>query len=72
MIPFYVYIYSSQIPKETNISEGHISGIAIHGDGDHASVDVHFGMASLAIIQRKGHMEMTDAAGISLEHVVHP
>lgn len=63
---------SSQLPKETYISEGHLSGIAIQGDGDHTSVDVHFGMASLAIIQRKGRMEMTDAAGLSLEQVVHP
>ncbi len=72
MIPLYVYTYSSQIPKEAHISEGHLSGIAVEGDGDHTSVDVHFGMASLAIIQRKGHMEMTDAAGLSLEQVAHP
>ena len=61
-----------QLTKETYISEGHLSGIAIQGDEDHTSVDTHFGMASLATIQRKGHMEMTDAAGISLEHVAHP
>ena len=49
-----------------------VTSVPHTGDGDHTSVDAHFGMASLAIIQRKGHTEMTNAAGISLEHVVHP